>query len=471
MRKFNFWEWEYALNEFANLSKKKWYVQRMRLEYCFLLTDVNPFKKRAKVYLEYLIGYINVVRALYYYQLVKPSPAPGPNRILAIYSSNHAYLQNIKPVLMALAKEQQVTFLCSAHHLKKLAGKLDQDILAKTTIIESIVYGSRGFIARLFRVTGASLVGLIDGIWFAFRGIKRSASFSSAFCMYSATEYYFGKDIRKYYTADTRIIASSEHWVWESLYMLAAKDKGVRSYILQHGVIGDYSYPLFASKFLSWGTFDKEKMLETFKAAPNEVELIGSPYFDTVYQRVQEYKLTESQFSQPYIVFLGQPLMGTRFIEQGYYEEFLERFYALQPIAEALGKKLLIKMHPADKPVYYDSRPSFVDVSNEPLMEVLAKTCMAVTVDSTSVFEGVMFGVPCYQTGIEGMLRKVDFAASGVCMRENNSQSLYNSVLNLLSKKEIYNKAVNNANDALPKYYFGLGTSIPRILDLLQAGN
>jgi hypothetical protein len=463
LRQFLYKDWQYTLEAFDRLSKKKRYARRFRVQYYFLAIANRTFSKKIKISLFYIVAYLNLALQVLKLQR-KPFILENPNQIIVLISDNHAYIQNMRPLIQRLYDDNlPFTLLVPHNHLHAVKAKLGDELGALLIPIESVKISNAkaGWFGSLFG-------GIADASWFAFQSIKDSLTFSSTFALYGFTERYFGKQLRQFFTKDTRLIAANDHWFWESLYFTAARDKGTPNMIIQHGVIGDHTYPLFADKFLCWSRFDEQKLFTVLEARTDEVALVGSPYFDQVYHNIKDKKLTDNQAEQPYITFLTQPLMGTELIEPGYYEEILSRFYRLEKLAKLLNKKLVLKLHPQDKATHFANRPASIEILNEGLLDVLSKSCIAITLDSTSIYEAAMFEVPAIQSTVLNSMRDIDFSSSGISIRTISYEELEKAIDKLLSNAEAYKQQTNRANIALRAYYHDLGHSLDNILELLK---
>lgn len=464
MRQFLYTEWQYTLEAFERLSVKKKYARRFRVQYYFLAAANRTFIKRLKLSLFYIAAYLNMVLQVWKLQRSSRHVLENPNQVIVLISDNHAYIQNMRPLVQRLFDDNiPFTLIAPSSHIHSLKNKLGDDLAPLLVPFEAIrVKGEHP------RLLGSFLAGVVDAFWFVFQNIRHAFLMRTVFALYGFTEKYFGRQLRRFFTAETRLIAANDHWFWESLYFTAAKERGARSMIIQHGVIGDHTYPLFADKFLCWSNFDKKKLFNVLDARPEEVALVGSPYFDQVYNNVKTKKLTDNQAEQLYIVFLTQPLMGTQLIEPGYYEEIVNRFYRLEPLAKRFNKKLVLKLHPQDKAAHFANRPSSIEIVNEGLLDVLSKSCIAITLDSTSIYEAAMFEVPAIQATVQNSIRDIDFSASGISLRTISSAELEAVINALLSEPIAYQQQTERANVALHEYYHDLGHSLDNILDLLK---
>ena len=469
-RKFVYSGWEYALDAFQKLAIKKKYSIRFRLEFFHLLSEKTSIKQLLLIFFQNLGANFKCLFILAKYQLIGRFQTSNPDTIVIMVAKNNVYLQTLKPVIQNFAnKKADILVLCPDKHFHFIKEYLGKEVDPYLYKIESIIYEPR-VLVRFLRLLGAFLVSASDTIWFMVQPVKKSLWFATTFGRYGLTQYYFSKSLEKYFSSGAKLISANDHWMWESLYFTSARKSNAPCYVFQHGVIGDITYPIFANQFLTWGKFDFEKMQSEFGAKPDEVRILGSPHFDAVYQKINAVKTSDSQFSKPYITFLSQPFFNSNFLEPGYYQKILDRFCLLAPIAKKFGKKLVIKLHPADKNEYYSQFQSDAIITRDGLLEVLDDTCLAFTIDSTAIFEAVMYAIPVTQCWIKDMSRQIDFSSSGLCVSDTSDDGILLMTNELLGSASLYYTRVNKGNSALDNYFFKIGGTLSRIEKLLGIG-
>lgn len=469
-RKFIYDSWEYSVEKFQALAKRKPYAERFRLEYYHLLRENTKTKKMAK---DWVINALSVFKLFMDIMTLQLRGRPvkwGDKPVVALVTKNNVYLQNIKPLLIFLAENgTNLKIFCPQKHYGFIKNILGEQVSAHLYAIEGFNYQA-GFFTRLLKLPASLIAAFYGTFWLAFQPVKKRFWFSAVFGRYAITEYFFGKQLRLLFKSGAKLIAANDHWMWESLFFTAARDANALSYVLEHGVIGDTTYPIFARQFLAWGQYDAEKLKNEYGARPDEVRIVGSPHFDNVFEKITKHKTTVSQFDKPFITFLSQYFFGSNSMEPGYYQQIIDRFCALAPLAERFGKQLVIKLHPSDKIKYYAGLPENVTISTDPLLDVLDKTCMAFTVDSTAIFESMMYGIPTCQCGVAGMIRlKFNFIVSAEGYL-NSYEEIALFAENLLGNAIQYETRVKEGMTGLSKYYYDLGSnsSVKRVFDLLN---
>jgi hypothetical protein len=467
-RKFVYKNWKYAIEVFERLAKRKPFSERFRLEYFHLLSENTTSKKLLMLWILNTASIFKLWFDIFRRQISSPKQDWSEKSIVIVVTRNNVYLQTLKPVIEYLIENRMdIKIFCPQKHMNYTGNYLGPRAANYLYAIEGFRY-KNGVVKKTVSLSLSFIIAVANGFWFTFQPVRQKIWLSPVFSRYALTEYFFGRELRLLFASGAKLISANDHWMWESLFFTAAREVKASGYVMQHGVIGDITYPIFAKQFLAWGAYDAGKFINEFGAKPDEVSIIGSPHFDKVYEKVLKSKTTANQYHKKSIVYLSQYFFNSNFIEPGYYQKIIDRFCELSSIAASYDKQLVIKLHPADKKEYYTGLPANVIISTEPLLEVLENTCLAFTIDSTAIFEAVMYGIPVMQSGIEGMIRgDLNFSGNGLCDHSNTQNGSENFVKDLLSDEERFNKRVQKANNALSHYYFELGKSVEKVYQLL----
>jgi hypothetical protein len=456
--------WKYSCQELEKISARKPYIRRLRLKYAILLNSNLTFTGRLKDASIRILALFNLIKNLFYYQVFKPF-IPS-EKIFILISNNPVYIHTILPLVIALnVKGIKFHLLAPSNQLKTLRSKLRLNDNIELIPIEALQVHPNSII-KIRSILKALVLTFRDLFWFANKPLRHSKFFAPALARFSVTEYFFNPHLINTFTSDSTLIAANDHWMWESLFFIAAKNKTAKTYVLQHGVIGNLSYPLFANKFLVWGQADANKMIQTFGALPNEIEIAGSPHFDEVIQRMKAFKTSESQHYQPFLTFLSQPFLNSGNIKNQIYEEVVKMFGSLQNIAKSLNKEIVIKLHPADNIEIYERLLPGVKILNQTLFEVLSQSSLCLTFDSTALFESAFFEIPVIQIIPENSDRIIDFSETGLTDLATNKNQLAEVVTKIFSLTENYNARVRKELETLNYYYSFLGHSVERIITL-----
>lgn len=172
---------------------------------------------------------------------------------------------------------------------------------------------------------------------------------------------------------------------------------------LQHGLITKehtgYMYPsyvkkdckLFERKLLVYGKKTKQILLENSFFQEEQIEVVGNP-------RLNLYKKTHSLSKEKrgLLLFSSQPYEQDK-KGVNYYESMRSYMKVLEEYANHNGMTFGIKLHPREEGVdtYRSMVPSAVIYeSDAELYELLCKTWVHITANSTVLYEAAVFDVP-----------------------------------------------------------------------------
>ena len=176
---------------------------------------------------------------------------------------------------------------------------------------------------------------------------------------------------------------------------------------LQHGIITrihpGYIYPKFVKELnldffkrtlLVYGNKTKEMLTEDSIFDPDRIEVIGNP---RIIKYKQEFKVSAEE--RNLILFTSQPFEqdGKGF---GYYDTVMPYLKELvQWTKKNRGYTLAVKLHPREpdsiKELYIHEIPECVVFGNaNDLYELLNKTYIHITANSTTLYEAAEFGAP-----------------------------------------------------------------------------
>jgi hypothetical protein len=464
MRTFQHKEWEYSLSVFEKLKNQKAYSERFRIEYAFHLINNRKFLKRAKAFLYYLSDFLYLTYTILKFQIFKPHRLEKISGNIFLISDSQVELQNLLPVIShAHQNSKDHLILCPAWCYDILKRKIPKELSGKLVIIQSLT-DHKNVIRRAGNIISSVFKAIRDTLWFSTKKVKRSISFSTAFSRFAITDYYFRPILKKLMSKPASLIAVHDAWLWESIFFSVARERDIRSMVLQHGLTGDFNYPLFAEKFLTWGERDSNFMVQKNRALDTEVEMTGSPYMDSIRKGFSVNM--DGAFELQNIIFLSQPFFRIPSISQEDYQKILLAFYGLGDMAVSKGKRLVIKPHPLDRKKYYATKPENVKWSHDTLLDALRSSCIAITVDSTSMLEAAMLKIPVIQITTPGMNRNNDFSATKICV-QCDEQSLHDEVKYLLNDRSYYKNRIEESQNALSCFFHNLGSSLSKIDKLM----
>ncbi len=189
-----------------------------------------------------------------------------------------------------------------------------------------------------------------------------------------------------------------------------ARDRGIRTILLQHGVISDWYYVAAAQRFdeaLVWGS-ESEQMHGWLLPPETKITQTGNSLYDgamAIQGGSSEELAALRQDSKTLVVLATQPN------EHLFYDDYASWWIgAVAAACEELDARLILKLHPADANhrLYeqaVQAHPRTVAISEHgqyPLTELLAACDAMITRDSTVVFEANLVGVPAVTINLTG---------------------------------------------------------------------
>ena len=98
-------------------------------------------------------------------------------------------------------------------------------------------------------------------------------------------------------------------------------------------------------------------------------------------------------------------------------------------------KQLLIKWHQLDNESLYPNFGAAIKTSKNNLADVLAETCIGITVDSAIMFEAASADVPIIQLHHPKFERFIDFSKDGLTIKSSSAKELQDLLEKLLSSE------------------------------------
>ncbi len=284
------------------------------------------------------------------------------------------------------------------------------------------------------------------------------------------------------------IFLINEYSLHERAVIFAAKSKGIPCYAMQHGLISkdsrgyaikslqttvaDIELPPRANKTLLYGKGFSEVLLKHGSYSPNEIEIVGSPFWEKVEVFKSQYDpvLTRKRLKLPekskIILYTMQNLPdgSNSLVNQLIIDTFLN-----------LGRKdffLLIKVHPVDNIENYfhlipPHRSDIGIIKDEALGEMLSISSVLITAYSTTVFDAAIMSIPSITVTASHSIINSFFYDSNISFNADNS-NLGTLLLRILEKED--NDAFNEQRERIKnKYAAGLDLkSLNRIWSIIQ---
>jgi len=467
MRTYTLPEWKYAVETTKNLSRTKKYAERFRHDYFVLIGTKKDFKSRSKFFLFNLLIYFNHLRYILIRQLIKSNNSILDAKYNFFLENNPSYIKTVAPVAERLIQNgEEVIILCPVNHYNILFESLKPELRNVLFVLEDAKIANSK--VKVFGIIiFAFLKSILDGFWFMTLPVAGRFFFATDFMKFGLSHYCYNDYWANYFNGKKRyLIAANEFRYWESLLFVTCRDTISQSIILAHGRETEISYPIFAKKRFTWGSHDVDLLVNTYGADPSEVEAIGSPYFDRIYQEIASNKTHNSGITNEYIVFYGQPNYKARSQDTYEYDQVLEWFYNLSKSIPS--KKFMIKLHPFDDLSYYKNAPENIVISRETILKSMEKCFIMLTVDSNSMLEAAVYGIPVIQCIALGSKVSSDYSGSGVSVRASTEDELNKLCIRLIENTQFYEDMINKSRLALNEYFANLGHSLDAIIEKIR---
>ncbi len=429
-RQFHDPQWKHAIDAMDKLSLKLPWAKRLRHPYYFSFK--RNFKNGVKLHFA-LIAENAIFWLQHFFKIFKRksnSTNSNGSSILFLLDDNTAYFNALIPLIKKLQQEK-VAFECFVpkSKLQKVLQKLQQENIAVFNIINEDFFLPKNYFKSFIN---ADLKSKIETTKFSF-SICKKKRFMLLYCQqYALQQHLYGKHINQFLQTKKYLLGAGDHWFWDSLFYFEASKTNCQSIILQHGLMGEFNYPMHSKKYWVWGKHDYEVMLNDFKANANELEIIGSAHFDTFAQKLN---ITQKTFERKSITFFTQPYFKYEALGTGLYAEVVNWFYELNTVAQKHNKQLLIKWHQLDNESLYPKFSDEIKTSKNNLAEVLAETCIGITVDSAIMFEAASADVPMIQLHHLEFERFIDFSKDNLTMKASSAKELHDLTEKILSNE------------------------------------
>jgi hypothetical protein len=254
-----------------------------------------------------------------------------------------------------------------------------------------------------------SVPGIFLGIYRGFnrlptirRGLLRNAiglyyHVFSALVFRSLFDMLFEKISARY------VVTTSDLWPFENQFVWAAKEAGLKTYVIQHGIIVEYWWPFDADYLFLWGDLHREQLVGL--GAPEDRILIGGM------PALEEKLKTRTDYDfQP-----GCPL-NVLIISQTHTPDFsvsfMENFASCLKLLGERGDRfrVVVKLHPIENMSFYgkhnlDRYPNFTFVKNEKgIHDCIIDSDLCISLFSTGGLEAVALNRPSIVLNLESWI-------------------------------------------------------------------
>ncbi len=446
-RQFHDPQWKHAIEAMDKLSLKLPWAKRLRHPYYFSFK--RNFKNGVKLYFshwaEAFLFFFKHFGKIFSGKQTNSSTNNSP--ILILLDNNTAYLNALLPLIKALQQNNKA-FECFIPKDKQAAvlKRLHQENISLPNIVDEDFFLPKNYSTSFFKAAFFAKSGMLKWI---FGNAKKKFFLFQNVWQYALQQHLYGNSVQQFLQTKKYLLGAGDHWFWDSLFYFEASKTNCQNIILQHGLMGEFNYPIHSKKYWVWGKHDYEVMLNDFKANAKELEIIGSAHFDTFAQKLN---ITQKTFERKSITFFTQPYFKYEALGTGLYAEVVQWFYELNAIAKKYDKQLLIKWHQLDNESLYPKFSEEIKTSKNNLAEVLAETFIGITVDSAIMFEAASADVPMIQLHHPNFERFIDFSKDGLTMKASSLNELQALIEKLLSDENYFNQVNSNTQKSISQF-------------------
>jgi glycosyltransferase involved in cell wall biosynthesis len=251
-----------------------------------------------------------------------------------------------------------------------------------------------------------SAPGTLLGIFKGFRGLPsvRTALLRNAIGMYyhvfSALVFRSVFDMLFERISARHVVTTSDLWPFENQFIWAAKEAGLKTYVIQHGIIVEYWWPFDSDYLFLWGDLHREHLVGL--GAPEERILIGGmPALDD-----------KPKTRADSIYRAGRPL-NVLIISQTQARDISDSFMGnFVSCLKVLGERddrfrVVVKLHPIENMSFYvrhalDRLPNFTFVRQERgIHDCIIESDLCISLFSTGGLEAVALNRPSIVLNLE----------------------------------------------------------------------
>lgn len=248
------------------------------------------------------------------------------------------------------------------------------------------------------------------------------------------------------------IFLSNDHLLPSNLVVHIGREYGLEDYVLQHGLLTKFYFPLTTKNFVVWG--DKPKEWLRSKNIESNILPWGAPRFDLIMNAKAKADELKNNFYNKYGVEKNKNIFlymsHSHAIEYGK-ELHYKNLSALIRVIENEDYQLVIKLHPSEKrAIFKEVFKTHIDrvilLPNEAnLYDSIVASKICASAYSTTLIESMCLGVPTLQMNMSKEKNLRDYSVKEGCIPITNIGQL-DEVLektNFVKELERQNKFIN----------------------------
>lgn len=257
------------------------------------------------------------------------------------------------------------------------------------------------------------------------------------------------------------ISLAADHYVPNSTLCQVARRLGIRSIVIQHGIVQAFYTPLTADEMILWGETSLDALTE-IGVSPARLHKLGSPRYDELkYQHEpqvgKQFRSLLGLSEKPVFVFFSN---GNDYIRNGKdtleaCAEWLE-YAALMLMDEV---QIVVRLHPNEDGRLYVNKQNLRVIKTECDSWLSMAGADAIgSLCSTALIEGLLYDKPILQFYAEGWRILADNWQKGLAERIANPEMLVEKLRNL---SKISSHALAQ------RVFYGQGSASERIADFI----
>lgn len=233
------------------------------------------------------------------------------------------------------------------------------------------------------------------------------------------------------------VVAASSQMLGGHSLFTAAQERGIRTILLQHGVIQPFYTPLAADVMVTWGSSSNETLLALGVESDRMVAL-GSPRHDAMGrlpQAAARQALRDQLHLEDKLILLFFS-NGNDLLRNGTAPQHCARW--LNQIAEQFKGTVhvVVRLHPNEDGRLYANYPQLIVTRAEVPFETAMAGCDCVSsLCSTAMYEALLYGKPVWQLHAEGWPILADNWSQGFAARIASDVDLAAAVARLLHRE------------------------------------
>jgi|SRR3989344_931276 len=279
------------------------------------------------------------------------------------------------------------------------------------------------------------------------------------------------------------IVLQNERAGWEQTLVCAAKEKGIKTIAIQHGVVYRLHEGYFQIKeeredktkadiFCIYGP-ETEKVLKSMHYNPKKLVVVGQPRYDKIslYENsnIRERFIKENDLHKDKKIFMiaTQPLLEG--LRKQYFRNVLN-------VLKKLNVQIVVKPHPLEEDLtFYEEEIKKQNVKAKILQnkadtfEALSSCDFFTTFSSTTALEAMLFEKPVFIFNFTDEAGTLPWVKGGAAISFKNEKTAENYLKKVINNPKILKNLLKKEKEFLEKYYYKIdGKASNRIYQLIE---